>query len=437
METYTGLKSILAEYSNRMRADCYGTCATASATAEKVVILNCSHVTLTAGFTMRVKFTYENTASSPTVTLQTSDGTTVSSGVYIREYGTTAVGSGAWLAGEFVTLIYDGTEWFVDNAKDSTLSSSRTNALQNKVITANINGTLNSQGSSYFDTEANAIYFILDYTNTTSGSSIYLMSKNASPVSSGTVYFFNPSSSSKTLAAGTYTVYCNGESQRTITLSSSVTIAARTRYSMTATAITSAGTVTHPYAFTAAQSGFKLMPGSVVKITFTHACYAYANSTSTSYTPTLNVNGTGAKKIYSAKNGKISAIAPKKVNGVLMYWQPYTTLELIYTGSYWLIMGNPVLISYNSEAISYAVYADGKIEQWIRQSCSWTSGATITYPITYSYVPAVLGSDSDTSTSSYSGTVKIYNKTTSSFKISDNHSSEIRNAEVAFYCVGY
>lgn len=364
MATYTGLKIILAEYSNRMRADCYGTCATASATAEKVVILNCSHITLSAGFTMRVKFTYENTASSPTVTLQTSDGTTVSSGVYIREYGTTAVGYGAWLAGEFVTFIYDGTEWFIDNAKDSTLSLSRTNTLQNKVVTANINGTLNSQGSAYFDTEANAAYFILDYTNTTSGSSIYLMSKNASPASSGILHFFNPSSSSKTLAAGTYTIYCNGESLRTITLSAAVTIAARTEYGILDTTITYAGTVTHPYAFTAAQNGFTLMPGSVVKVTFIHACYAYANSTSTSYTPTFNVNGTGAKKIYSAKNGKISAIAPKKVNGVLMYWQPYTTLELIYTGAYWLIMGNPVLISYNSESISYAVYADGLIVQW-------------------------------------------------------------------------
>lgn len=383
MATYTGLKSILAEYSNRMRADCYGTCATASATAEKVVILNCSHIKLTAGFTMRVKFTYENTASSPTVTLQTSDGTTVSSGVYIREYGTTAVGSGAWLAGEFVTFIYDGTEWFIDNAKDSTLSSSRTNALQNKVITANINGTFNSQGSAYFDTEANTTYFILDYTNTTSGSSIYLMSKNANPASSGTVYFFNPSSSSRTLAAGTYTVYCNGESQRTVTLSAAVMIMARTRYSMTETAITSAGTVTHPYNFTAAQSGFTLLPGSVVKINFTHACYAYANSTSTSYTPTLNVNGTGAKKIYFARGGVLSAITPKKVNGVLMYWQAYTTLELIYTGSYWLIIGNPVLISYNSESISYAVYADGLIVQWGNNS-SQSNKNNYPLPVAYS-----------------------------------------------------
>lgn len=80
---------------------------------------------------------------------------------------------------------------------------------------------------------------------------------------------------------------------------------------------------------------------------------------------------------------------------------------------------------------------NGLIEQHIRQTSGWSSGKTITYNIVYDNSPLVYGSDSDTSTNSYSGTVKIYNKTTSNFKIAPNSSNEILNAEVAFYCAGY
>jgi hypothetical protein len=44
-------------------------------------------------------------------------------------------------------------------------------------------------------------------------------------------------------------------------------------------------------------------------------------------------------------------------------WDAYTTLELMWTGSAWLVMGNPVLCSYTSSSDSYTVYANGLIEQ--------------------------------------------------------------------------
>lgn len=50
-------------------------------------------------------------------------------------------------------------------------------------------------------------------------------------------------------------------------------------------------------------------------------------------------------------------------------WQPYTVLDLIYDGTSWLILGNPIVESYKEPSPSatknsYRIYADGYIEQW-------------------------------------------------------------------------
>lgn len=85
----------------------YGTCATAAATAAKVVTL--PGFSLATGTAIAVKFTYANTAASPTLNV---NGTGAKS---IAVYGTTAAGSGAWSAGEVVLFVYDGTRWVMNS----------------------------------------------------------------------------------------------------------------------------------------------------------------------------------------------------------------------------------------------------------------------------------------------------------------------------------
>ena len=105
----------------------YGTCATAKGTKAKAVILsdpNIDNTTLVipTGTLLTVKFTAENTASSPTLTLYNNTGTaaapTAGTAVFaaksIKRYGTTATGNtiaSSWRAGAIVAFVYDGTYW--------------------------------------------------------------------------------------------------------------------------------------------------------------------------------------------------------------------------------------------------------------------------------------------------------------------------------------
>ena len=88
----------------------YGVCSTASSTAAKTVTIDYSGtLTLFAGLTVRVKFSNANTASNPTLNVNSTGA------VSIMTYNTTAAGSGAWAAGEIVTFTYDGTNWIQQN----------------------------------------------------------------------------------------------------------------------------------------------------------------------------------------------------------------------------------------------------------------------------------------------------------------------------------
>ena len=118
-------------------------------------------------------------------------------------------------------------------------------------------------------------------------------------------------------------------------------------------------------------NGFVLEAGAVVRVLF-----ANANSAAN---PTLNVSYdgstfTGAKAIKAVKAGQ--KIAPPvhsgKWRGATEYtdemWQPYTTLELMYDGTDWVIMGNPELENWSNDTEGYTVLANGYIEQFGRAS---------------------------------------------------------------------
>ena len=88
----------------------YGTCASASADVEKVVTLtDATGFSLTEGAVVIVKFTNTNTASSPTMNVNSTGAKP------LCRYGSTTIGTAtttsAWYAGSVITFVYDGTAW--------------------------------------------------------------------------------------------------------------------------------------------------------------------------------------------------------------------------------------------------------------------------------------------------------------------------------------
>lgn len=80
----------------------YGTCSTAAATAAKTVA--CPGFTLVTGATIRVKFTVTNTASSPTLNVN-------STGAKSIMYRGSAITAGYLAANRVYEFIYDGTDY--------------------------------------------------------------------------------------------------------------------------------------------------------------------------------------------------------------------------------------------------------------------------------------------------------------------------------------
>jgi hypothetical protein len=81
----------------------YATCSTAAATAAKVAA--CTDFKLKTGSVVLVKFTTYNTAASPTLNVNDTGAKAM------VVYGTTAIQTYAWKAGQAVLFVYDGTSW--------------------------------------------------------------------------------------------------------------------------------------------------------------------------------------------------------------------------------------------------------------------------------------------------------------------------------------
>ena len=132
------------------------------------------------------------------------------------------------------------------------------------------------------------------------------------------------------------------------------------------------------YAYTASLTGFALSAGAVIRITFAKALQSNQAITSV----TLNVNGTGAKRIVARRAGIKSTdtgyvttnlyalrsheFAGGNYNSTYKHkvFDAFTTLELMYTGTYWLIMGESILCDYASDTIGYTIKSNGLINQY-------------------------------------------------------------------------
>jgi hypothetical protein len=100
-------------------------------------------------------------------------------------------------------------------------------------------------------------------------------------------------------------------------------------------------------------NGKSLISGSSIKIMFT----ADITGSNTTTGLSLTYNGTS----YAVKVGKNGALAnfnaSEVSSGVYKYLQAYTTLELAFDGTQFIIIGNPVVLS----SADYTIYPDGSI----------------------------------------------------------------------------
>lgn len=120
IKSYTDTSS--AERATKGHGIYYGTCATAAATAAKVVTLtDATGFSLTTGTVVIVKFTYANSVANPTLNVNSTGAKS------IMRYGTTAASTSSstsgWVAGAVQILVYDGTNWVRDYWNNTTYAN--------------------------------------------------------------------------------------------------------------------------------------------------------------------------------------------------------------------------------------------------------------------------------------------------------------------------
>ena len=99
-------------------------------------------------------------------------------------------------------------------------------------------------------------------------------------------------------------------------------------------------------------TGVAISARSVVRVMFTAALTGSDAETGL----TLTYNGS-AYAVKVGKNGALVALTAHLVEESYVYLQAYTTLELAFDGSQFVVMGNPVVISKND----FNIMADGSI----------------------------------------------------------------------------
>lgn len=98
----------------------YGFCSTEAKTVAKTVTVSPSITELTTGLTIAVRFQYANTATNPTLNVNSLGAKS------IYRYGSTVAGTSAaasWNAQAVVTLTYNGSAWMLNDFNNTTYSA--------------------------------------------------------------------------------------------------------------------------------------------------------------------------------------------------------------------------------------------------------------------------------------------------------------------------
>lgn len=95
---------------------------------------------------------------------------------------------------------------------------------------------------------------------------------------------------------------------------------------------------------------------------------------------TLIFNGISVKV---NKGGSLIPIPYHTIDGTNKILQKYTVLEMYYddSESCWVVIGNPEVITYTSETVSYRIKADGLIDMWGLSETSIVGVNIITFPV--------------------------------------------------------
>ena len=183
----------------------YGTCDTLASTAAKIVKLvdtNTNAFTAITGMLLAVKFTYTNSATNSTLTLQTNGGGSLLTAKNIYRYGSTAPSTSAatsWQAGSVVLFVYDGASWQMcgwlnDNTTYSNASLGIGFAVQNNTASSTI--TANFISGTY-TLALNGIVGVRFTENVSANSSLNINGKGGKPI-----YYQNAAITADIIKAG-------------------------------------------------------------------------------------------------------------------------------------------------------------------------------------------------------------------------------------------
>lgn len=193
--------------------------------------------------------------------------------------------------------------------------------------------------------------------------------------------------------------------------------------SKTLTCSTAAGTAAKVVTCT----GFQLTTGAAVTVRFT--------SGNSAASPSLNVNGTGAKGIRVYRG--TSLVTP------FASWNANVTVELTYNGTYWVITGNPVVYSLNAASASDSsgtyyrtarIFADGWKEYAFVTNASGND-RTLAMPYAFSSVNSMGVVVTLFGTSPGAGNVK--SKSTSSVTVDFSTGTASTSKRGTVLCFGY
>lgn len=116
-------------------------------------------------------------------------------------------------------------------------------------------------------------------------------------------------------------------------------------------------------------TGAPLKTGNIVRVHFT----ADITGVNTTTALSLSYNGT-SKTVKVPKDGALANFTAQNMGGtptVYKYLQAYTTLELLYDGTQFVIIGNPVVLS----SSNYSIFADGLRRE---DAVTWSSKNMVT-----------------------------------------------------------
>lgn len=146
----------------------YATCSTAANTAAKVAKLvdsSINSLTLIQGMLLVVKFTYANTANIPSLKIQTSGGTDLTSSISIKRTSTTSGSAGGvWTDNGISSFIYDGSYWiqtqsYYENDNDKVYQGAVSSANANyEVLLAYTSGTSTLAETNYVNKSENLLF---------------------------------------------------------------------------------------------------------------------------------------------------------------------------------------------------------------------------------------------------------------------------------------